>query len=211
VSIELLDYRRQMAEAYASLRSSSDSAAAVEAFRRWKDGLFLAHPQSPLDDSQRRGFSGLSYFPYDAAYRVAADVVFAETTEMVVPLSEGEVRLRRFAKAEFSLPSGRGTLDVYWIEGYGGGLFVPFADATSGQGTYGGGRYLLDTIKGADLGMEGDRLVFDFNLAYQPSCAYNPRWICPLAPPGSRLPFAVPAGERYDASLTPFPRREAVA
>ncbi|MDX1605233.1 MAG: DUF1684 domain-containing protein [Candidatus Competibacterales bacterium] len=75
-------------------------------------------------------------------------------------------------------------------------LFLPFLDATSGQGSYGGGRYLYDSIKGADLGAGADTLVLDFNYAYNPSCAYDPRWVCPLAPPENRLPFAVEAGER---------------
>ena len=87
-------------------------------------------------------------------------------------------------------------LELYWLEGYGGGLYLPFADATSGDETYGAGRYLLDTIKGADLGLEHDRLVLDFNFAYNPSCAYDPRWVCPLAPPANRLAVAVRAGER---------------
>jgi uncharacterized protein (DUF1684 family) len=91
-----------------------------------------------------------------------------------------------------------GTLDVHWLDVYGGGLFLPFGDTTNGHFTYGGGRYLLDTIKGADLGGDGDRLWLDFNFAYHPSCAYDPRWSCPLAPPGNRLPVAVEAGERLD-------------
>jgi hypothetical protein len=82
------------------------------------------------------------------------------------------------------------------IEGYGGGVYLPFADATSGATSYGGGRYLLDTVKGADLGMEEGRLVLDFNFAYNPSCAYDPRWTCPLPPPANRLPVDVRAGER---------------
>ena len=87
-------------------------------------------------------------------------------------------------------------LEVYWLDGYGGGLFLPFADATTGNETYGAGRYLLDTAKGADLGNHDDRLVLDFNFAYQPSCAYDPRWTCPLTPPANRLPIPVRAGER---------------
>ena len=87
-------------------------------------------------------------------------------------------------------------LDLYWLDAYGGGLFVPFGDATSGSETYGAGRYLLDTVKGADLGADDGRLVLDFNVAYNPSCAYDPRWACPLAPPANRLPVAVRAGER---------------
>ena len=99
---------------------------------------------------------------------------------------------RRFGRV--SLPVG--TLDVYWLEAYGGGVFVPFADGTSGHETYGGGRYLLDTVKGSDLGGEDGRLVLDFNFAYNPSCAYDGRWACPLAPPANRLGARIRAGER---------------
>jgi uncharacterized protein (DUF1684 family) len=89
------------------------------------------------------------------------------------------------------------SLAVYWLEGYGGGLFLPFRDALAGRETYGGGRYLLDTVKGADLGTGDDgRLVLDFNYAYNPSCAYDPRWSCPLAPSENRMRIAVEAGER---------------
>jgi uncharacterized protein (DUF1684 family) len=92
-------------------------------------------------------------------------------------------------------------LDLYWLDVYGGGLFVPFADATSGQESYGAGRYVLDTIKGADLGTAGDgRLVLDLNFAYQPSCSYDTRWTCPLAPPANRLSVPVLAGERIAPS-----------
>jgi uncharacterized protein (DUF1684 family) len=89
-------------------------------------------------------------------------------------------------------------LPLFWMEGYAGGLFLPFRDATSGTETYAAGRYLLDTIKGADQGSDPQsrELVLDFNLAYHPSCTYDPKWNCPLAPPESRLTVAVPAGER---------------
>jgi uncharacterized protein (DUF1684 family) len=83
-----------------------------------------------------------------------------------------------------------------------GGVFLPFVDATSGTETYGGGRYLLDTIKGADLGAVGSdgTLVLDFNFSYFPSCAYSSRYVCPLAPSGNRLSGAVRAGERHPIS-----------
>lgn len=95
-------------------------------------------------------------------------------------------------------PLAGALLSVFWLEGYGGGLFLPFRDATSGGETYGAGRYLLDTIKGADLGGDPARgeLLLDFNLAYHPSCAYDPRWNCPLAPRENWLSVAVPVGER---------------
>jgi uncharacterized protein (DUF1684 family) len=109
---------------------------------------------------------------------------------------DGQIRFRRIARLAFELPTGSGTLHLYWIEGYGGGLFLPFRDATCGDTTYGGGRYLYDTIKGADLGATPSEILLDFNFAYHPSCAYNPRWVCPLAPPENRLEIAIPVGER---------------
>ena len=75
-------------------------------------------------------------------------------------------------------------------------FFVPFRDGTSGAETYGGGRYVLDTVKGSDLGLEAGRLVLDFNFAYNPSCSYDPRWVCPLSPPANRLSLTIRAGER---------------
>jgi uncharacterized protein len=105
-------------------------------------------------------------------------------------------RFTRFGDAEFELDGQTLTLELYWLEGYGGGIYLPFADATSGTTTYNGGRYLLDTVKGADLGSDGDLLVLDFNFAYHPSCAYDPRWSCPLAPPANRLALEIRSGER---------------
>jgi uncharacterized protein (DUF1684 family) len=89
-------------------------------------------------------------------------------------------------------------LSLFWLTGYGGGLFLPFRDATNGTQTYGAGRYLLDTAKGADLGSGSapGTIVIDFNFAYQPSCAFYPQWSCPLAPPENRLEQPIEAGER---------------
>ena len=90
------------------------------------------------------------------------------------------------------------SLSVFWIEGYGGGIFLPFRDTTSGEETYGAGRYALDTIKSADNGGDpaSGSLLVDLNMAFHPSCAYDPRWSCPLAPPENRLAVAVTVGER---------------
>jgi hypothetical protein len=108
---------------------------------------------------------------------------------------DGHLRLKRFGRVHLSLPTGEGALSLFWVMGYGGGVFLPFGDTTNRTTTYGGGRYLYDTIKGADLGATSDDIILDFNFAYNPSCAYNPRWTCPLAPPENRLAFAVLAGE----------------
>jgi hypothetical protein len=102
-----------------------------------------------------------------------------------------------FARASFELRGERLSLEVSWLAAYGGGAFLSFRDATSGRDSYGGGRYLLDTVKGADLGEDDGRLVLDFNFAYNPSCSYDPSWVCPLAPPANRLSVAVAAGEQH--------------
>jgi uncharacterized protein (DUF1684 family) len=107
-------------------------------------------------------------------------------------------RFRRVGSVQLQGPLSGQRLSVFWIEGYGGGLFLPFRDGTSGSVTYGAGRYLLDTIKSADHGgdIQQGNLILDFNMAFHPSCAYDPRWDCPLAPPENRLTVPVEIGER---------------
>jgi len=195
--LELLDWKRQIFELYADVRAAAEPERAWERWRAARDELFRAHPQSPLPPEAREGFAGLPYFAYDPSRRVLAEVEPAEPELREIAGSAGSVtRFRRFATARFA---GR-ALELYWLEGYGGGVFLPFRDTTSGQETYGGARYLLDTVKGADLGEEEARLVLDFNFAYNPSCAYDPRWACPLSPPANRLGFEVRAGERMLAA-----------
>jgi uncharacterized protein (DUF1684 family) len=193
--LDLLDWKRRVFALYAAVRAEPDAARATAGWRAGRDELFASHPQSPLPD--RAGFSGLPYFPFDPAARVTADVGPAERRRFEVEASAGEpMAFVRFAVARFTLGGTDCELELYWLDAYGGGVFVPFADATSGAETYGAGRYLLDTVKGADLGTEDGRLVLDFNLAYNPSCSYDPRWACPLPPPANRLPLPVRAGER---------------
>lgn len=133
---------------------------------------------------------------YDPSWRLLAPVEAAPEQSFELPASDGAtMRCIRFARAR----TGQVSLDLFWLDTYGGGLFVPFADATSGAESYGAGRYVLDTIKAADLGTEDGLLVLDLNFAYQPSCSYDPRWTCPLAPPSNRLAVAVRAGERLSA------------
>jgi uncharacterized protein len=178
------------------VRGDRDPAHAWEHWRAVRDELFRSHIQSPIPVEHRPTFTGLPFYPYDPALRVAADVEPAEREQREIATSgERPYSFTRFARARFSL-GGTQTLDLYWLDGYGGGIFLSFADATSGTETYGACRYLLDTVKGADLGETNGRLVLDFNFAYNPSCAYDPRWVCPLAPPGNRLTVPVRAGER---------------
>ena len=194
--LELLDWRRRVAELFVDLRQRPPDAASLAWFRNHKDTLFREHPQSPIPEAYRQDFPGLNYWPFDPAVRVEAHFVPLDTAPPPTPPSE--VAFRRIGHLEFQIENQPLTLGAFWIEGYAGGLFVPFKDATSGHETYGGGRYLLDTIKSADLGSDAatGTVVLDFNYAYHPSCTYDPRWVCPLAPPDSRLTIPIRAGER---------------
>ena len=197
--LDLLDWRRRVAELFVELRRKLPDAETLAWFRREKDALFKAHPQSPIPRDQRADFHGLSYWPYDVTARVPARFTEEASEAPPPPVSAGdEIAFKRIGRLTFSLYDQDVSLPAFWIVGYAGGLFVPFKDATSGSETYGAGRYLLDTIKSADLGSatQAHTLVLDFNYAYHPSCAYDPVWVCPLAPPDSRLPIPVRAGER---------------
>lgn len=205
-ALDLLDYRRAVAKMYGRLRRHDVPAEdRYAAFRAAKDDLFRNHPATPLDAGQRRGFRGLAYHPPDPSWRVRAQVhEDVDPSVQKVHLGEdGPLRMRRVGWATFTLDGAPCRLAAYWLAGYGGGLFVPFRDATSGRETYGGGRYLLDTVKHADLGSEDEMRVLDFNVAYNPSCAYHPRWVCPLAPAENTLDVAVTAGEKDPAGHVP--------
>jgi uncharacterized protein (DUF1684 family) len=187
-TLDLLDWKRRVFALYAEIRAAAQPEQAWARWRETRAELFRSHPQSPSP-----GYGRLAYYPYDPAWRVLAEVAAAAPERRPIGSSGNEpVLFTRFGRARF----GDHQLDLYWLDGYGGGLFVPFQDATSGSETYGGARYLLDTVKGADLGMHAGRLVLDFNFAYNPSCAYDPAWVCPLCPPANRLPVPVRAGER---------------
>jgi uncharacterized protein (DUF1684 family) len=194
---ELWDWRRRIADLYAAIRANADPEAAWRHWSETRSVLFRTHPQSPIEDGSRDGYQGPSLFPYDPAFRFEVDLSAATGETLLLPAGEdGGVALEPFARTEGLAARLGGELTLFWIGGYGGGVFLPFADGTSGTETYGAGRYLLDTIKSADLGQtSGGRLILDFNFAYAPSCAHSPRYTCPLAPRANRLPVAVRAGE----------------
>ena len=192
----LADWRRRVHALYARVRAESDPAVAHAVWRTERDELFRTHRSSALSAAERTTFTGLAVPEYDPAWRFEAEIEAAEPERLEVPTgTDGVVPFERVGVVRLG---DVGTLDVWWLASYGGGLFVPLKDTSAGRpgGTYGGGRYLLDSVKGADLGAVGDRLVLDLNFAYNPSCAYDEAWACPLAPPGNRLAVDVPAGER---------------
>jgi uncharacterized protein (DUF1684 family) len=177
--LTLLDWRRRVFALYAEVRALDDRRAAWERWVAVRAELYRKHPQSPRVGGEPQ------YFPYDPAWRFDAVVEKAPPEAIEI---DG-FPFTRVARARF----GEGwSLDLYWLETYGGGVFLPFRDATCGVESYGAGRYLLDTVKGSDLGGE---LTLDFNFAYNPSCAWDDRWACPLTPPANRLPFRIEAGE----------------
>jgi uncharacterized protein (DUF1684 family) len=201
--LELLDWRRRISELFAELRRRPPDATTLEWFRAEKDALFREHPQSPVPPAERASFIGLSYWPFGPDARVLAQfepLAAAPATDASTHTSSGggDIAFTRIGHLDFTLQGHALRLPAFWIDGYAGGLFVPFRDQTSGHATYGGGRYLLDTIKSADLGSDAatNTVVLDFNYAYHPSCTYDPVWVCPLAPPDSRLPIGIEAGEK---------------
>jgi len=221
-TLALAEWRRTIGTLYADVRriAAADPAAALAQWRDVRERLYREHPQSPVPAGHRATFRA-HHFDRDPGLRfeVAVEPLASATPEapslaggsldfgtrgdpgpaIDLPVSAGGVMtFRRFGAVTIPFPAGSRRLEVYWMEGYAGGLFLPFRDATNGSETYGAGRYLLDSAKSADLG--GDRasgtLIVDFNFAFQPSCAFDPKWACPLAPPANRLDLAVRAGER---------------
>jgi len=198
-ALDVVDWRRRVFALYAQVRASADPAAGHELWRRGRDRLFAESPATPLLPEDRAGFTGLPIEPYDPAWRFEAVIEAAQ--ERHIEVETGTDGVVPFDLIGVAAVPGIGTLDVWKLGGYGGGLFIPVKDALAGRpgGTYGGGRYLLDTIKGADLG-PGARpgsIVLDFNFAYNPSCAYDPAWACPLARRGNTVDVPIPVGERY--------------
>jgi uncharacterized protein (DUF1684 family) len=195
--VDLVDWRRRVGDLYRLQRPD-----ALQEFRRRRDELFRTHAQSPIPASERATFAGLRYFDPNPAFRVRAQMRSGPADEIEIDTGgeDGVIRYRRVGRLEFEVEGRPAALTVLALVAYGGGLFVPFTDATSGKETYGGGRYLFDTPKDTDgLSFEvragSHEVVIDFNYAYNPSCVYDVRWACPLAPPENRLPFAVRAGE----------------
>jgi hypothetical protein len=196
--LDVLDWRRRVAALYGEVRrlAGSDVRRAHDTWRSGRNELFAVHPASPLPE--RAGFDGLPVAPYDPAFRFEVELddgpaPAGRAQQFEYPTgTDGVVRFTRAGAVH--LP-GVGDLDVWWLESYGGGVFLPVRDSLAGRTTFGGGRYVLDTVKGADLGGHGPALVVDLNFAYNPSCAYDPAWACPLAPPGNVVDVELPVGE----------------
>jgi uncharacterized protein (DUF1684 family) len=197
--LELADWRRRVSELYAEVRAKRDPIEAHALWRAGRDDLFRTHPQSPLpaDDPLRE--SGLPYWPYDEALRFELELQRAPAQRLPLPTGDTTTELVRVGRIELPPPFDA-AIDVWWLDQYAGGLFVPVRDGTAGTSSYGGGRYLLDSAKSADLGGASGWLTIDLNFLYHPSCRYDSAWVCPLAPAGNTISAPIESGER----MTPY-------
>jgi len=211
----LADWRRRIAALYAEVRAmaATDPGIALAHWRAVREQMYREHPQSPVPLDARAGFTA-AHFPHDPSLRF--EVVLEPGPPpapggglaLELPNSGADtLAFTRVGRVTLPFDDRPRSLSVFWMAGYSGGLFIPFRDATNGTETYGAGRYLLDTAKSADFGGDpaAGTLILDFNFASLPSCAFDPRWACPLAPPENRLDVPICAGERLAPALATQP------
>ncbi|WP_061965609.1 DUF1684 domain-containing protein [Demequina aurantiaca] len=195
-AFDVAHWRRSTFDIYRQVRAEPDHVKAHALWASARREMLLNHPASPVkpEDRGNPGIGGVA--DYDASFRFVAglDSDVPALTRDVQTGTDGVVPFERLGIVRLE---GIGELDVWRLTTYGGGIFVPMRDTTAGRSSYGAGRYLLDTIKGADLGGDAGGLVIDLNFAYNPSCAYDEAWACPLPGPGNRLDVDVPVGEQY--------------
>jgi uncharacterized protein (DUF1684 family) len=189
-ALAVADWRRRVHQLYADVRAAPSPEQAHSLWVAGRSSLFAWHPASP-----RREGQALRHAPYDAALRFTLPLLHADRSSghdkwVYSSGTDGDVPFACIGA--FDVP-GVGLLGAWWLESYGGGLFVPVRDPS--PTTYGAGRYVLDTVKGADLGRVGEEWVLDLNFAYNPSCVYDPAWACPLAPAGNVVEAPLPVGE----------------
>ena len=161
----------------------------LQAFRAEKDEFFAHYPDSPLTKEQKRLFQGLNYFPENPNLRLEVEVEqIPGQTEIEMQTSTGDVQVyRRFGKFHFIVDGQKAALTIFANQN---GYFLPFLDAQAGKETYPAGRYLEPES------LTNGKFLIDFNLAYNPYCAYNENWSCPLTPFENRLKVAIAAGEK---------------
>ena len=196
VPYEIADWRLRMSTLYADVRAETDARAAHAHWHRERSRLYREHPASPLSAETKPRFKTIPVGDYDPDWRFGVRLIPTAGEPLEWQLgADGSMRARPVAVTEGLGERLGQELTLFMLEGYGGAAFMPFADLA--PTSYRGGRYLIDAIKGQDLGLdEGGRLILDFNFAVTPSCAWNDAYICPLAPQMNRVAAEVPVGER---------------
>ena len=199
--LAMVDWRRQTSQLYARVRAERDPAAGHALWRVGRDEMFRTHSQSPLLPDDQIRATGIKYWPYDPGVRFELPLAAVQHEQLLdVPISSKQaVTLRLLGRVLLPAPLGF-ELAIWRLQQYGGGLFVPLRDGTAGTSTFSGGRYLLDTVKGADLGGSDAAIVIDLNFLYHPSSLYNSSWVSPLAPPENTTAVPVHAGEMLTAT-----------
>ncbi|UIJ34848.1 DUF1684 domain-containing protein [Allobranchiibius sp. GilTou73] len=196
-ALQLSAWRREVAQLYAQVRVSADAAEGHARWRAGRESLFLHHSQSPLAAGDPLRRHGIPVWPYDPALRWTLPLEPAGAPQQLAIDSGADGSTSLSLAGWITLPDPfDARVAVWWLDQYAGGLFLPLRDGTAGSTSYGGGRYLLDTAKGADLGGAGQEMVVDLNFLYHPSCRYDDRWVCPLAPAQNIIEQSVEAGER---------------
>lgn len=162
----------------------------IDHLRQDKDFFLKTDRDSPIPESERESFDGLKYFPYNDDLCFALDIdSFLWKSETMIPTNAGEeAAYVRYGRIRFPVNGVEQTLTVFQSEG---GLFMPFIDATCEGESYAGGRYLEPEIDNAT-----GKCLVDFNLAYNPFCAYSDEWSCPVPPAENRLSVRIEAGEK---------------
>ena len=157
--------------------------------RKQKDDFFARHPQSPLTPSQRRNFKNLDYFPETPELRFELPIErFSDKHAIRIQTSTGDFQeYQKYGKIRFTVDGQQMELTIYANEQ---GFFLPFIDSLAGSETYPAGRYLEPEL------LPNGKFLIDFNQAYNPYCAYNEHWSCPLTPFENRLKVAIRAGEK---------------
>jgi len=161
----------------------------LKTFRADKDDFYARHHQSPLTPAQKRDFKGLDYFPENTTLRLEVDVETSQTSEhIMIDTTGGQSQTyQRFGRFKFQVDGQSAELTIYKNQN---GYFLPFVDNLAGKETYPAGRY-LEPEK-----LPNGKFLIDFNLAYNPYCAYNEKWSCPITPAENRLKVSICAGEK---------------
>ena len=201
--LSLIDWRREIFEIYSDIRTESDGKMAWEKWRVKREELFKHHPESPTFNikSIPGSYAQPILYPYNPNFCLSSKFKFLESSEILELITDDNsiTRIQPFLETTNLFEKLNIELTIFKILGYGGGLFLPFFDkgCFSNGENYEGGRYLIDTIKGADLGeCKKNELRLDFNFSYNPSCSYNSKWTCPIIKNYNNIPILIDAGEK---------------
>jgi uncharacterized protein (DUF1684 family) len=194
----MADWRLQMQSLYAVLRAFDDPRDGWELWKARYNELLATHPSSPIRKDEKLSFHGISAYDYDPKMRFAVDITDDKGMMQFQDLGvDGHAHFQRLGKTVGLRDALGQELSVFWMLGYGGGLFLPFRDKSAGFDTFRTGRILIDAVKGADLGLSKEgKLILDFNFAYHPSKMWDDGLDYISVPDENHFGVTIKAGER---------------